>query len=77
MSVLAINELKSDWAKHVEAAHAGDARRAYAAHEVLDALVMVGADMKWIDCAREKTPRGLDVQRAKFNQENCEVHNER
>lgn len=76
MNVLAINELKSDWAKHVEAAHAGDARRAYAAHEVLDALVIVGADIKWIDCAREKTPRGQDVQRARVGQENREVHNE-
>lgn len=56
MNALAIQELKKDFEAHSARASKGDARSAYAAHEVLSRLETLGADQQWIEQAKASAP---------------------
>jgi argininosuccinate lyase len=56
MTNQAIEELKKDWEAHSKHAAQGDARSVYAAREVFERLEQIGADAKWLECARSRMP---------------------
>lgn len=64
MANQAIEELKKDWEAHAKRAAQGDARCVYAAREVYERLEQIGADAKWLECARSRMPSSELVKSA-------------